>query len=74
MNIKEMKAVQKELLKQADQIVEEAIKESKVPRMNSNNTERLKIEVYKNLFTVFRDEHKTIVTEIEGEAEISKST
>jgi hypothetical protein len=49
MNIAEMKAAHKELLKQAEQIVMEAIKENKISPMNSNNTERLKIEVYKNL-------------------------
>ena len=60
MKIQEMKAVQKELLKQADQIVEEAIKENKIPRMCSNNVERLKIEVYKTLAYKFRDDIKNL--------------
>jgi len=60
MNMAQMKAAQKELLKNASEIVEEAIRENKIPRMCSNNIERLKIEVYKTIAYTFREELKKI--------------
>jgi hypothetical protein len=63
MNIAEMKAAHKELLKQAEQIVTEAVKENKITAMNTNNAERLKIEVYKNLSALFLRDLPRIMTQ-----------
>ena len=60
MNSESLKAVQKELLKRANEIVNEAVIEDKIDRMNTNNIERLKIEIYKTLAGIFRDDLEKI--------------
>jgi hypothetical protein len=63
MNVTQMKMAMKELLKQANDIVNEAMKESMFDRMNANNIERLKIEVYKALADKFVLGMKVLETE-----------
>jgi len=63
MNMTQMKSAMKELLKQANDIVNEAMKENKFDRMNANNIERLKIEVYKALAHKFVTDIRVLETE-----------